>query len=79
MLADEKAFLAVSAGSSRISKQESFEVAVPVKLNYTLKLDLRLIPILGCTYTISFLDRTNSKPHRLIDILYQLTSCSRQC
>ena len=30
------------------------------KHNYVLKLDLRLIPILGCTYTILFLDRTNS-------------------
>ncbi|KAF2278845.1 MFS general substrate transporter [Westerdykella ornata] len=27
--------------------------------NYTLKMDLRLIPILGCTYTVLFLDRTN--------------------
>jgi hypothetical protein len=31
------------------------------KQSYTLKMDLRLIPILGCTYTILFLDRTNSK------------------
>ena len=28
---------------------------------YITKLDLRLIPLLGCTYTILFLDRTNSK------------------
>ena len=31
------------------------------KQSYVLKMDLRLIPILGCTYTILFLDRTNSK------------------
>jgi hypothetical protein len=31
------------------------------KQGYLLKMDLRLIPILGCTYTILFLDRTNSK------------------
>lgn len=30
------------------------------KQSYVLKMDLRLIPILGCTYTILFLDRTNS-------------------
>ncbi|KAJ4366698.1 High-affinity nicotinic acid transporter [Ascochyta clinopodiicola] len=29
------------------------------KQSYVLKMDLRLIPILGCTYTILFLDRTN--------------------
>ncbi|KAJ8119144.1 hypothetical protein OPT61_g37 [Boeremia exigua] len=29
------------------------------KQGYLLKMDLRLIPILGCTYTILFLDRTN--------------------
>ena len=31
------------------------------KQSYVLKMDLRLIPILGCTYTILFLDRTNSE------------------
>jgi len=31
------------------------------KQSYILKMDLRLIPILGCTYTILFLDRTNSE------------------
>lgn len=34
------------------------------KLNYVLKLDMRLIPILGITFTILFLDRTNSTYHR---------------
>jgi hypothetical protein len=33
------------------------------KQSYVLKMDLRLIPILGCTYTILFLDRTNSASH----------------
>lgn len=33
---------------------------VSIKQSYLLKMDLRLIPILGCTYTILFLDRTNS-------------------
>jgi hypothetical protein len=33
----------------------------PPPSNYILKLDLRLIPLLGCTYTILFLDRTNSE------------------
>jgi hypothetical protein len=32
-------------------------------------MDLRLIPILGCTYTILFLDRTNSKPHPRVPCL----------
>jgi hypothetical protein len=31
------------------------------KQTYIMKMDLRLIPILGCTYTILFLDRTNSE------------------
>ncbi|KAF2818662.1 MFS general substrate transporter [Ophiobolus disseminans] len=34
-------------------------ITAPTKQTYTLKMDLRLIPILGCTYTILFLDRTN--------------------
>ncbi|KAF3009856.1 hypothetical protein E8E13_010577 [Curvularia kusanoi] len=32
---------------------------VSTEQSYVLKMDLRLIPILGCTYTILFLDRTN--------------------
>ncbi|KAJ4351465.1 High-affinity nicotinic acid transporter [Didymosphaeria variabile] len=31
----------------------------PPPSNYVYKLDLRLIPLLGCTYTLLFLDRTN--------------------
>jgi hypothetical protein len=34
---------------------------VSTKQSYVLKMDVRLIPILGCTYTILFLDRTNSE------------------
>lgn len=33
--------------------------------NYITKLDWRLIPVLGCTYTILFLDRTNSESQLL--------------
>lgn len=33
---------------------------VSLQQSYLLRMDLRLIPILGCTYTILFLDRTNS-------------------
>ncbi|KAH7132175.1 major facilitator superfamily domain-containing protein [Dendryphion nanum] len=35
----------------------STELVKPSK--YVLKLDMRLVPILGCTYTVLFLDRTN--------------------
>jgi len=42
-------------------------VAVATKQTYVLKMDLRLIPILGCTYTILFLDRTNSKSKILFE------------
>lgn len=30
-------------------------------LRYMTKMDLRLIPVLGVTYTLLFLDRTNSE------------------
>ncbi|KAF1967825.1 MFS general substrate transporter [Bimuria novae-zelandiae CBS 107.79] len=40
------------------SSDESAEIPSPPS-NYVYKLDLRLIPVLGCTYTILFLDRTN--------------------
>lgn len=43
------------------------EKEATVRPNYLTKLDLRLIPILGCTYTILFLDRTNSRS--LLEIL----------
>lgn len=44
-------------GSDRDTSIESLSVT-PAK--YIFKLDMRLIPVLGCTYTILFLDRTNS-------------------
>jgi hypothetical protein len=57
--------------------EETDELGQP-KHNYVLKMDLRLIPILGCTYTILFLDRTNSTfTHNRGRI--QLTLLSRQC
>lgn len=52
----------ILASSVAKDGDETDEVAVP-KSNYVLKMDLRLIPILGCTYTILFLDRTNSGWH----------------
>ena len=48
-----------SLASNDQSAAEGQAVKVP---NYIFKLDMRLIPILGCTYTILFLDRTNSEP-----------------
>jgi len=50
-----------TASSSDGGEIGAVEYAAPTKQNYTLKMDLRLIPILGCTYTILFLDRTNSE------------------
>lgn len=45
--------------SAKTSSEETSEETTHVS-NYLPKLDLSLIPILGCTYTILFLDRTNS-------------------
>ncbi|OAL44449.1 MFS general substrate transporter [Pyrenochaeta sp. DS3sAY3a] len=58
MQTDEKMVAEATAKDSGSSDQDTVEV-FGTKQNYTLKLDLRLIPILGCTYTILFLDRTN--------------------
>ncbi|CAO2652028.1 Nn.00g003110.m01.CDS01 [Neocucurbitaria sp. VM-36] len=55
---DEKVFAETIAKSSGSSEQDPAELTATPP-SYTLKLDLRLIPILGCTYTILFLDRTN--------------------
>ncbi|KAF2182048.1 MFS general substrate transporter [Zopfia rhizophila CBS 207.26] len=42
------------------SDQDTVELAVSTKAQrYITKVDFRLIPVLGCTYTILFLDRTN--------------------
>jgi hypothetical protein len=56
--AEAVAIAAKSSGSSSDGGEHG--VSVATKQTYTLKMDLRLIPILGCTYTILFLDRTNS-------------------
>lgn len=50
---------------------------VLIKQSYLLKMDLRLIPILGCTYTILFLDRTNSRPS-VSTIVFMLIYDSRK-
>ncbi|KAF2202432.1 MFS general substrate transporter [Delitschia confertaspora ATCC 74209] len=48
------------AAVNRSTDHSSVEDALPQKINMsTTKWDLRLIPILGCTYTLLFLDRTN--------------------
>jgi hypothetical protein len=59
---DEK-HVAETTGTSGSSEQGNSEFVAHSKQTYTTKMDLRLIPILGCTYTILFLDRTNSKSH----------------
>lgn len=69
-MADEKAIAETSAKSSIDGGDQP---AVP-HANYLLKLDLRLIPILGCTYTLLFLDRTNSmslssRSSRMADVI----------
>lgn len=56
MDADEKATTEVVAQD----RDNDAVTTVSTEQSYVLKMDLRLIPILGCTYTILFLDRTNS-------------------
>lgn len=59
---NEKVMPEMTAKSSGSSDQGGGEYEVAhTKQTYTTKMDLRLIPILGCTYTILFLDRTNSE------------------
>lgn len=60
MQLDEKVVVEAMPKGSGSSDHDTLEPVV-TKQTYTYKLDLRLIPILGCTYTILFLDRTNSK------------------
>lgn len=52
---------AQSSGSSDGGENGLVTHTAPTKQSYTTKMDLRIIPILGCTYTILFLDRTNSE------------------
>jgi hypothetical protein len=79
---DEKVVAESTAKSSNGSDHgiANFEVA-HTKQTYTTKMDLRLIPILGCTYTILFLDRTNSEYQVLLPFCTgpTLTCPSRQC
>lgn len=60
--------IALEATSAKSSSEVTGEETVHVA-KYITRLDWRLIPILGCTYTILFLDRTNSTssllPHQL--------------
>ncbi|KAF1849262.1 MFS general substrate transporter [Cucurbitaria berberidis CBS 394.84] len=59
MQSKEKVVVAETTAKSSGSSDHGAAELAATPLNYTLKLDLRLIPILGCTYTILFLDRTN--------------------
>ena len=61
MQSNEKIIAETTAGSSVNEGLGAIESLSHTKQTYTMKMDLRLIPILGCTYTILFLDRTNSK------------------
>jgi hypothetical protein len=77
MSIDEKAALEAMSKDDVCSEAGIVEVA-SAKQSYLLKLDLRLIPILGCTYTVLFLDRSNSECYcKQQDPI--LTICSRQC
>jgi hypothetical protein len=64
---DEKVVTETTASGS--SGHGDVDFVAHSKQTYTTKMDLRLIPILGCTYTILFLDRTNSKPHPRVPCL----------
>ena len=63
MQRNEKYVAETTAASTVNSDHGVMESLSHTKQTYTMKLDFRLIPILGCTYTILFLDRTNSKSH----------------
>ena len=60
---NEKVAAEVAAQDSD-NKEMGVVNRVSSKQSYVLKMDLRLIPILGCTYTILFLDRTNSESNQ---------------
>jgi predicted GNAT family acetyltransferase len=61
---DEKTIAETTATRSDSGDHGITEALSHTKQSYTMKMDWRLIPILGCTYTILFLDRTNSKFNR---------------
>lgn len=52
--------VAETAAQDSDSHETGIHGTVLAKQGYIFKMDLRLMPILGCTYTILFLDRTNS-------------------
>ncbi|PVH94454.1 MFS general substrate transporter [Periconia macrospinosa] len=56
-MATEKV-VAETATETASSELSNRELPAPPS-NYMLRLDMRLLPVLGCTYTILFLDRTN--------------------
>ena len=60
--------IALEATSAKSSSDGTGEETVQVA-NYITRLDWRLIPVLGCTYTILFLDRTNSTSPLLLNEL----------
>jgi hypothetical protein len=60
MSVHEKTVAEIATQDSDTSRTNTSDVVSSTQ-SYVLKMDLRLIPILGCTYTILFLDRTNSK------------------
>lgn len=68
MQSNEKSVADTTATSNVDNDHGTIESLSHAKQSYTMKLDLQLIPILGCTYTILFLDRTNSK----LSVLYQI-------
>lgn len=63
MQRNKKSVAETAATSTVDNDRGAIESLSHTKQTYTTKLDLQLIPILGCTYTILFLDRTNSKTH----------------
>jgi hypothetical protein len=77
MSVDEKVALEAMSKDDACSETGNVEV-VSAKQSYLLKLDLRLIPILGCTYTVLFLDRSNSECYCKQKDPF-LIICSRQC
>jgi hypothetical protein len=56
-------------------RDTSIESVADTPAKYIFKLDMRLIPILGCTYTILFLDRTNSTSSLHISHALQPAAC----
>src|SRR5690348_13055734 len=84
MQSNEKSVAETRATSSVDNGHGAIESLSHTKQTYTMKLDLRLIPILGCTYTLLFLDRTNSKFPLLSPNIPTFTpliihSASREC